>query len=483
MLDQSEDPIALCADRDELAQMVNDTRERWGSWERLERIGSTIDQLKPQGLAGESRLEQASKALRQVLLERADTTHQRTFKTPALGRSPALPNGERLKQTYERSSTLNEIEERVAGSAPRRLGWSSTAFVCSSGMAALFHLLWALQSMRARELVIECIADYYETRKLLKAASSLGYQSRGETDPTVLLVEPISYSNTVNSALLDYRLERFANQTASKPRLIIFDITLDPSPDCYARWLTVLESARSPAIVAFVRSALKFDQAGLELLNAGVAEILVPSGLGVGDRLLHAARINRSLIGSSLPFSAQAAATLPFVLTRTHTEEYAKRVLFNNRKMRRSLADGAGNYLQIEEGSTPFVTFSLRESSLEDYMLMVAALRVESRRRGLTLEFGSSFGFRHSRIEGIIPDPDHSVWKEPVIKLAVGARQGPSMQRLRDLLLEFDALGSAKALNLEFKFLEETSREGAKAWKEAEQDRRMPDWIGKDPVL
>jgi hypothetical protein len=76
-----------------------------------------------------------------------------------------------------------------------------------------------------------------------------------------------------------------------------------------------------------------------------------------------------------------------------------------------------------------------------------AILEEEARNRRIQFDHGGSFGFRLHRFEAVIPDEHMG---EPYLRIAMGARSGPSLHGVIDLMRDIAAEPDMKALESRF---------------------------------
>jgi hypothetical protein len=85
---------------------------------------------------------------------------------------------------------------------------------------------------------------------------------------------------------------------------------------------------------------------------------------------------------------------------------------------------------------TPFVFFHLRDDAPGRYVELERLVVAKAAARGLALERGGSFGFRGHRCEAIVLE---GAARSGVFKVALGARSGPSVDGIIELLAEIAA--------------------------------------------
>jgi len=86
--------------------------------------------------------------------------------------------------------------------------------------------------------------------------------------------------------------------------------------------------------------------------------------------------------------------------------------------------------------NAPYSIARLPNADVSDYRQLESILTREADRRGIQFDHGGSFGFRFHRFEAVIPSDGMG---EPYLRVAMGARPGPSLQGVVDLMCEVAA--------------------------------------------
>lgn len=375
-------------------------------------------------------LDAAALELRRLWLARAHQPADATLKSPCEGVTARMPDGGRVSFGYERDLDASVLERRSPPDHAVPAGWVSTRVVCRSGQAALACLLHLVTSMAtsSRALAVHHAGRYFETASLLDLwprCALAPAASQAEVD--VLVAEPVHCDGRFGVAD-PARLPR-------AQRALLLDTTLVGPRVELAPWLAQVDGP----LAAVFRSGLKLDQAGLELANVGVVQLLVRRDAGLDiDATADALRRIRGLTGSGLTLDELAALSAPWFLDRTYLERYSDAVFANNAGLARAIGcdaplfdDGCHPSLIAADAVAPFCALRLREGGLDAHRRLLEIVETGIARRGLAVARGGSFGFRGPRYELIEPEPGAGT---PFLRVALGFRGGASCQGMVDLL-------------------------------------------------
>ncbi|MEU7530395.1 hypothetical protein AB0A74_32030 [Saccharothrix sp. NPDC042600] len=418
------------------------------------------------GVDLEHHLEDAAQRVRALLLRRGHALDERHFRSPDSQEARFLPSGGSFDHSYERSLPVAGLESRLGAGDPPP-GWEHTCVVFRSCMAALGHLFGTLTHMlrptERRPLTVGFWGDYFETDLLLEYQSSSVFSWRriapgdvaGTLSCEVLLLEPVRYNWSLD-ALDVGAWVRAWRESPVRPRIVVVDTTL-VSPV----WPTerVLRALGGDVLVVEVRSGLKLDQQGLELANLGIVDVYSRGGRGVptAEQLGVVLRLARSTTGAGPSVADAAALDVPFVGDPAWQLRHAGAVLANNARVAAEIADVQGVFAEVVHpsllgvGHCPFVIVRLAEDTLVGHGLVLAAVRREAARRGIRFTHGSSFGFRSHRFETIVPRVAEG---RGLFKVAAGAREGPFLDGVVEVLREIGGLPDLAALQAKYPNLE-----------------------------
>jgi hypothetical protein len=427
--------------------------------------------------AGERALDELAFALRERWLALAHETTRGYLMAPPHEQPKFMPSGTKFQFDYERSSRPELLERRGLAGQPPPAGWRGACRLFSSGMSAISALVHVCCArlhgpMPEKPVQLDMFGGYFETWRLLdtvhdavmrveylKSTEQLNERvAAGETD--VLVLEPVAYDWDMTVFDLDAFAAAWHSAGADHPKLVIVDTSLTGHAFGFGELAPAFGDS-PPWTVVFVRSGLKLDQEGLELSNAGVAHVYVPeSGSPVHlERLLERLNVYRSVTGGGLTVNQQAALEAPWFLDRDRFRDHAGRVFANNTALARAIRLQGGVFSRVNHprlsamaglpwAVAPFVVLHLTEDNAGRLGKLVAIVAHEARERGLQLDLGSSFGFRGHRFEVIRPlvqIREHGD-SAGLLKIAMGARSGPSATAIAELLNEIAAYPDWQAL-------------------------------------
>lgn len=420
-------------------------------------------------LGSERALDRLSRDLRTLWLSYAQGTADRYLRSPTADQQPAVTGtGTVMNFGYERELEPSTLEARCTDMYPAPSGWHGSHLLFSSGQATLTAVLHFCsgQTMAARQRPMRLLhlGGYFETAELLDVFAgghieakrpehsklTSAFKCIGSMD--TLLVELVYCDGLLRT--LDFNA--FAQSwraSREKPSMVIFDSTLVsmrfPLED-----LLALFSGPDAPIVFRINSGLKLDQGGLELANVGTCSLYVHedsrrSLLELTDEL----RRIRKLTGAGLGLQEIAALEAPWFLDPLYTRRYADSVFANNRCLARlfkpkgrlfsELSHPAVEDKQFHWTEAPFCVLTLRNSSPSAYHCLAEIISAEAARRNLAFESGGSFGFRGHRFDAILPESEDG---QPFLRIAVGARGGPSIGGIAKLLNDIGAANEVAEL-------------------------------------
>ena len=280
----------------------------------------------------------------------------------------------------------------------------------------------------------------------------------GATD--AMIIEPVAYDWEMT--VFDHQafVDSWMEYEGKRPRVLIFDTSLTGHKYRIDKLLTDLSDA-PPWLIINIRSGLKLDQEGLELANVGIVDLYSlkeksPSNLQELKKKLITAR---AVMGAGLGLNDSSALEAPWFLNRQRFKNYGEIIFRNNKLLARTINNTGGMFSRISHPAleklhhldwaiAPFVVFHLAEDSSGNHGFLVAVLVHEVKHRGLEFTLGSSFGFRGHRFE-VIRSMAHlppNSGQTGLLKVAMGLREGPSLEGVIDLLNEIAAYENFAAL-------------------------------------
>ena len=458
--------FGLALERDLLEEMTAEGASQAyldeADWKRLRAKVCGID-LSDSGVA-ERTLGACAAEIRRLLLERGHRIERSHLRSADLRTERSLPSSGTLPQAYERSVESRMLEQKL-GASVVPAGWSHETLAFSSGMASLPRALvtvrYMLRSERSRPFMAAW-SSYFETDALLRIEygddeyvklETITHASRelAGRRPDVLLVEPVRYNWALD--VLDFTaLMRLVAEAQTRPRVLIVDKTLTPTWST-SRLLTALSSMSEPPLVLEIRSGLKLDQQGLEVANLGVVEVFSRDRSSVdAAQVAELMRLVRATSGTALDRAALASLDVPFLLEESWRSRHGGSVLMQNAWMADRVAGLEGGIIEeivhpslreASGGHAPFIVMRLGTDDLSDHGFFLAALRQLLGERAAAIQHGSSFGFRGTRYETIIPRLADAVG---LFKIAVGSRGGPSLGAFLEVLNQLASARSFTAM-------------------------------------
>lgn len=419
-------------------------------------------------LDGERKLEALIMELRHVWLQAVHARSSRYMMSPPQTQIKYLPGGERINYPYDRWLTPQNLENRLAEAWSAPEGWHKRALLFSSAMAAITTFLQAYRGLSAKwwkdfgaPLHLHWWGGYFEIAKALqlvcdprflgrKHAEQVGLHQhieKGETD--LIVLEPVAAKLELEVFDLDGFVTAWKKRTSKRPATILVDTSLLGGAFSMAEFCERLSFA-PPALIVEVRSGLKLDQQGLELANVGLMNLWVPDQpefVEQLDDIVHGLQISRTTLGTGLSHNEVAALQAPLFLDAGLLQSHTDAVFAANRAfahtVNAALRPDTGLFARVFHPSldvnakqpwaqAPFVTIRYRPDDDSARAFLSNVLDYESHQRKLCFWPASSFGFRSHRYEmgyarGI---------KFNTLRVAMGARQGPSFQGVLTLFEE-----------------------------------------------
>lgn len=286
--------------------------------------------------------------------------------------------------------SLEALEARLPAYDQPLPGHELHGLLFSSAMAALA----ALSLLMPR---LESEARYYETRFLHEVLHARGQDVRW--------VESVQYDWELRPGVLE------------PCPVLVLDTTLT------GQRLRLGQLPFRPTLAVRVFSALKLDQRGQELENAGA--VLLSGEPEVVRPIREALSELRRSLGAE---PRRSRLSPPWVLNAD--PDHGERVLENNAWLARRLEPGGLLRRVVHPpGGAPFCVLHLGDDSLEGHFYLTAL--IERLVRDLPFGRGASFGFVDHRHEFVVP-----VLKErrALFKVAMGSSPGPSRQGVLEVL-------------------------------------------------
>jgi hypothetical protein len=316
------------------------------------------------------------------------------------------------------------------------------------------HLTFAGSSVETRTLL-----DSFNRAGLTWGQPKNGNASRKQDTQAsrVILIEPAFCDESANVMNIAAFQKTWRAPSSGEPTLIILDTTLTGPLFPIGEFLESLEGTSAP-IVVNLRSGAELDQAGLELANVGVASIYShKSGGGETQDFGRRLRKARTAVGANLSATNTTVLQAPWFLDGNYFRRYAMAIFDNNARLADDLAGGRRLFANVLHpkfarsrcrwAQAPYTLLHLKEPSTENYKFLDRIISFEARRRGIFLERGKGFGSRGHRFQVVIPKKERGA---PHLRVAMGARSTPSLERTCQLMRELSAFRDFSQLTAQY---------------------------------
>jgi len=448
--------------------------EQW-----LKRARALRDSPTLESIDGEQALDNLALDLRRRWLNETHLGSGRYMMSPPHAQAKSLADGERIHYPYDRWLKPKHLERRLAQHRPPPTGWIGRSLLFANGMSAItttlqiyrtkaaklwprtkkapLSLHWFggyFEITRALELLCD---DHLQGRKHSQQAALCKSMTRGAAD--LVLIEPVAADIDLEVFDLDAFIAAWKRRSTKQPCTIVIDTSL--SADTFPVERLCHELADDPpAMIVSIRSALKLDQEGLELANGGLVDVWMsdkPENLERLDKFEHALALARTTLGVSLSQDEYAALSAPLFISETSLNTHAAAVFANNRHLaqtlNQSLKPDGGLLDRISHPSlspakdlawaeAPYINLRYRSDDVSARPFLRTVLEHEATLRKLSFRSGSSFGFRAHRFEmGFVRGV-----KFNSLRVAMGARRGPSLDGVIALFQELAAYPDFEAL-------------------------------------
>jgi hypothetical protein len=402
--------------------------------------------------------------LRRRWLRFAHESADAQIKSPLRAASALTPSGAPIVYGYERSIEPRLLEARCATTMRIPPGWVGDHVLFSSAQGALAAVLhWAnangFWDRDSPHLIFA--GNYFETQHALTAVCgrTLDWgRSKTITPPDrpsrTILIEPVFYDEAVNVFDMAAFHRAWPTMFAANPSLVVLDTTLTGPTFPINRMLEPLSGESAPVVIN-IRSGLKLDQAGLELVNVGILSVythiatrasLLPD---IGAALRHL----RTVLGLGLTLDEISTLEAPWFLNMPHLRAHTRAVFDHNALVATAMAKSNRLFSQVLHpqfarpdcpwAHAPYCIARLPDADPDNYRRLEAVLLSEVARRGIQFDHGGSFGFRLHRFETVIPASEMG---EPYLRIAMGARAGSSLHGVVDLMREIAAAPDLETL-------------------------------------
>ncbi len=402
----------------------------------------------------EAALTSLTGELRKLWLEAA--TDKPEMRHEERTQTTSFPRGLQFIYRGDADSRPNELERRCPD-LPDASEWAAEHIVFSSAQGALASVLyWAItqkfwDANHAPHLTFA--GSNLETQTLLDGFNRAGLTwdrpknaavltSNSGRNSRVVLIEPAFCDESANVMNIAAFHKTWRKTLTAEPTLIILDTTLTGPLFPIGELLESLEGTTAPLVVT-LRSGTELDQAGLDLVNVGIASIFRHKSNSETQAFASRLRKVRASVGAELNDADTSVLKAPWFLDTDYFRRYTGAIFDNNARLADDLGRGGrlfANVLHPKSASArcrwaqaPYTLLRLKEPSAENYRFLERVIAYEARRRGIFLENGNGFGHRGHRFQAVIPDKPRGA---PFLRLAMGARSTPSLERTSRLLRE-----------------------------------------------
>ncbi|MFJ3390397.1 MULTISPECIES: hypothetical protein [Lysinibacillus] len=452
LLDNIEELLEL---KNLFANQIN-TEDYYNWIEKVEKIIHTIkSNNSPELFFNE--INTLTMEIREIWMSYVQNITNKHLKSPPLNTIKKLPQSNKISFSYERNIQPDFLEEKISLYRDVHANWELSNVLCSSGMAAISTVLQSYFAMykpsESKKLVVSTWSEYFETRVLTdlyrsEAIEITSYRKQNEffnwvESTDVFFIELVRYNWDLEVFNLNKFLETLCNSTPNRLRVLIVDTTLSGNYHQIEKILKSLENY--PYIIVIqVHSILKLDQQGLELSNGGVISVYtLKNNLDIPNAKVFTNYIRqvRTILGAGLTYQELALLDNRFVFNKELYTRYCNLIYENNKLLAEKIqADGLFKKVvhpslisNFEWAKSPFVVFHLKEDNLDNHGFLLGVLAYEVKKRKINFYHGSSFGFRDSRYEVIIPN---TIESKGLFKIAMGLRRGVDQIKTIELMQE-----------------------------------------------
>jgi len=413
-------------------------------------------------LDGERMVDDLALDLRRRWLQHCHKTSSTYMMSPPHTQAKYLSNGTRVHYPYERWLKPEALEARLLTQQPPPTGWNARAVVFANAMSAITTMFQTYRNRAAklwprpgtaplslhwfggyfeisRALELLCGGDFF-ARKHARQQTLCDAVARGEAD--LVLIEPVAANLKLEVFDLDAFVQAWQRRPATaRPCTLIIDTSL--CADTFrGEDLCQKLATNPPALVVMVRSALKLDQHGLELANAGLVSLLARDGEASSqalERFTATLRLARTTLGAGLSQNEQSALSVPFFLTPGALAVHTRAVFAHNRELAQRLNAAIATHNGVIDAvyhpslsplnahpwaQAPYVNIHFQPDDDSARGFLRAVLEHEIKAQKLRFCSGSSFGFRSHRFEmGFAKG-----YKYTTLRVAMGARAGLSCE-------------------------------------------------------
>lgn len=328
-------------------------------------------------------------------------------------------DSQEIGSTYDRSFSPESIEKlfMLKNSYIKK----DSCIVFNSGMAALNSAITIAHNIVRGP--INTYFAYFETESLLREIvrdfqrndTAQEFNSNLRKNNIAFLENPICSMDKYNINYND--LYNTLSLDKHKIYVLVVDSTLELEED--SNFFKLLKLPY-PVIIFKLRSGQKLDQLGLELTNIGIVEVYS----NVSDEHHHfiteLLRNYRTVSGMSVNTDTYFRLSTK-VINMEDIKKYKRAIQRNAYSMFTEISNKDSNLFNIKyKIGMPFIYLTPKSSHFDLKLWIDNLIKSVSSKEGY-IPYGTSFGFRHTRLEII----DNSV-SNPFVRLSPGKYLGPS---------------------------------------------------------
>lgn len=413
---------------------------------------------------------------RKKWIEKVNKYTSSIYKSP-IEDSLILPTSNTISYAYERDIQCDILELKAKNYRINNEKWDDEHIIFSNGMSGLTTLILCYKSIlkkKQKKIKMFVWGAYFETRMFLDFVKDDTFEWRNfkheeelfnsikDEDFDILLIEPVRYDWDLDVIDIILLLKSILSIKNAQYRLIIFDTTLISQNLPFNQCLEVLYQIPFLTVVNF-NSLLKLNQEGLELSNGGLVSIYTSKkyikDLNAKEIAEYIKKV-RTLFGAGLELREIVLLDNPFSLDNSHVKNYSDKVFFNNELLAHAVNEGSifkkishpskSCKAHLQWAKAPFVIFQLHDDNMNNYLMLLAIIQHEAKKRNLELYMGSSFGFRHCRYEIIIPNINEG---KGIFKVAMGYQNGKNRNMIIELFMEIANYSNINELFEKYSYL------------------------------
>lgn len=310
---------------------------------------------------------------------------------------------------YERALPPVCLERKMERDVSNKQ-WFKFLLVFRSGMSAMDSVLKLIVSLYAKQpkITITTLVYYFELHSLLQLffnnhwieinhLTSIDgfYKALQCAESNVFIFESMDVylkSKKIDILELNNAIRR---RNSKKPLIIIADTTLCNS---FFNIDTLLDGVESHVLLIGVRSALKLDQQGLELSNLGVVKVYSNVQSLPFEKIKKLLCDSRTLTGTTIT-SAEEYMLLSDLFSEQSTIRYTRQILYNAKKLCDKVSGKHTCHIKSVRYQQDAPFFILELEDQKKYDDFISELLSFAKSKGVSINIGTSFGFRHLRLE------------------------------------------------------------------------------------